>query len=171
SEVSATPAYAGYEGEALVRSSFLRHFDPRGTDTGRPRRSRIYPAAGLAVPTGSPEQLSAVDRRIREQVLADATLRVRLRVGTHEGAPTLESGSTLTLSTESGTLTATLPRTLVSVDSTSKPETWLPVRGFHVKVKRGAYRTAIRRLVASFLQRALRDALGPVYARASLIQR
>jgi hypothetical protein len=157
SALRASTAYSDYEAQPLVRSSFFRHFDPRGMDTGRPRRSRIYPAEGLGVVTAAaPAQ---IDERLREELLADGLLRVRLRVGSHNGLATLESGSTLTLTTASGTLTASLPRTLASADIVGSSAGYVPILGFLDKVEREPYRAAIRRLTARFLESALQDAL------------
>ena len=153
--VSHAPAYAEYGTERFVRSSVVRHFDPRGTDTGRPRRSRTYPASGLAVLTGREALLETVDGQLREDLQADGVLRIRLRIGSHEGHATLESGSTVSLTTAGGTLAASLPRTIVSVDQVGRSEGYLPFRGFLDHLERAPYRRAIRRLVAQFLRDAL----------------
>lgn len=152
--VVASSAYADYGPEPFVRSSYLRHLDPRGTDTGRPRRSRIYAAEGLEVAT-SLEGIDVVDRRIGEQLLSDSVLRVRLRIGSHEGHATLESGSTLTLTTPSGSLTASLDHTILSSDRVAEPSCYVPFRGFLDEVEREPYRAAIRRLARRFALYAL----------------
>ena len=165
--VAEASAYRDYGTERFVRSSVLRHLDPRGTDTGRARRSRTYPASGLAVLTGGDGLLEAVDGKLRAQLSADGVLRIRLRIGSHEGHATLESGSTLTLTTATGALSASLPRTIMSDEHVGRSEGYLPFRGSLDRLDRAAYRAAVRRLVRRFLHDALEGVAEPLHVSAS----
>lgn len=93
SEVSGAMAYGQF---VLAEEQTVRSLDPlaAGSDTGRVKAIELQPVSGLAViDRAEGEALEAVEAKLINELNADVSLRVRIRIGVHHDRATLERGS------------------------------------------------------------------------------
>ncbi len=88
---------------------------PSGSDTGRVKQLTVYSADGLAVIRGAGDvDIETVEAEMLEELSADVILRVRIRVGTYGGHPSLERGSTVWVRSPNVAGNLTSDRSLIS---------------------------------------------------------
>lgn len=161
-QVRQAKAYARYQTTHVAESSFFRHLNPVGTDLGRVRHTKTWPAEGLRVIEGAKEgEPETVDAALLEETRADVVVRARFRVGEFEGKASIESGSVVLVTGRDYMGTMLSSRSLISdgpvVEEDARPlldEGFMPLRGFLYPIDPDRYRAAIGPLFQRYLELA-----------------
>lgn len=90
---------------------------PTGSDTGRPKEVRIYPAAPLRSLRGDSADINAAAARAADALDADYALRVVVRLGADDGYASIERESHITVIPRSGVLEPLGPPRVYAVRS------------------------------------------------------
>jgi hypothetical protein len=154
--VVTTRTYGRLDGSATDKSSAFRLFDPRGSDVGRTNAFEVYPASPLRVlDVDSRTMTTAADRAILAELGADATIRLRLRVGVFHGRASVERNSVLTVGTADGLHRLTSSRSFVSAPLLASPDGYELVAGRAYDVHWPAYRQLVLASLPAYLEPAL----------------
>jgi len=155
SEVSAAAAYQRLKTRAHDDGSVLQEFNLIGSDTGRIKRIVTYPASGLRIVTGAAEgEIEQVELALLNELPADVSLRVHIRVGVYQRRASLERGSIAWVLTRDVVGNLTADRSLLSDDAVATSQRFLPIEGEAYAVDSERYLEAMRLLFPPYISMA-----------------
>ena len=157
--VGGAPAVREYRTENSHDSSWLRYFNPVGTDTGRVAVTKTHPIEGLKVVIGAMDGLAEdVDLKVKRQVRADVVVRARFRVGVHKGVAAVESGSIVFVTADEVHGYLQSHRSLVSATPVVNEDAggFMPFVGTTYVVDTKKFKAAMKQLFPTYLTLARR---------------
>ncbi|MDX2148772.1 MAG: hypothetical protein SFZ23_14760 [Planctomycetota bacterium] len=96
-QVAAAPAYQQIESFTPGAAYPVQFLNVVGSDTGRPKQIKVYPADGLKVVKGNGPRADEIKRSLLKELGADVLASVRLRVGVDSGFASVERESSVRL--------------------------------------------------------------------------
>lgn len=149
---------------------------PAGSDTGRPKQVRVFPAAPLRVLRGDSAVIHDAAARTADALDADYALRVVIRLGADNGYASIERESHITVVPRAGVHDPLGPprvyavRSLLSDGIVSDHETFELLSGTVTTLNPALYRHEIRTLAEPYLSMGIASIAGlapPVTAAAA----
>lgn len=155
-EVTASEAYKRFSTLGTRDSSLTQRINLVGSDTGRTKRVKVYPASGLRIINGARnEDIEDVEADLLLELNADVSLRVHVRVGVFHGHASLERGSTVWVQSRDVIGNLTSDRSLLSEDVVVDEEKFKQLKGQPYIVLGERYHAAIKKLFPSFVAMGL----------------
>ena len=159
-EIRQAPAYQRLETSPRDNGSILQELNLIGSDTGRTKKMIIYPATGLQIVTGADgEDIEDVELDLLDQLHADVSLRVHIRVGVYQDHASIERGSIIWILTRDVVGNSTANRSLLSDNIVVTPRGFAPLQGEVYDVDSHKYLQAIRLLFPVYISMAIEPEL------------
>lgn len=167
-QIAAGASYASIEGLTPGAAYPVEFLNVVGSDTGRPKAIKVYPAQPLKVLPGDPSAMQDHFSRILADTRADVALAVRLRVGVDRGFASVERDSSFVFAwvpptdgtpsdTTLRTGKAVAVRSLLSDDKVTLSENFQPFRGDVNSVDAAKFESALRAVLGPYTELAFRQ--------------
>ncbi|MFG0304859.1 MAG: hypothetical protein ACF8Q5_01455 [Phycisphaerales bacterium JB040] len=174
--VKGTAAYGDFVTAEVDSLGALQQANFMTTDTGTVRAAELRPAPGHLLITGAKGDgsVAGVERAILEELDADVSVRVHLRVGLYRGLASLERGSRVRFVTrEGGRSVVESLRSILGTEQVRARKDFLPVTGDIEQIDGELYLSQLSDMMESYLSMMIweveraRGELGPVSAPGS----
>lgn len=166
SVVAASASYAALGGLAPGAAYPAEFLNVVGSDTGRPKAIKVYPASPLKVLPGDRSAMQQFFSKVLTETNADVALAVRLRVGVDGGFASVERDSSLLFAwvprdapAQPAVRTSKVIalRSLLSDDKVTLSENFRPFRGDVNNVDPARFETALRAILRPYAELAFRQ--------------
>lgn len=155
-EVAGTFAYEDLVRSPIQQSWATHHLNPMGSDAGRVTEFRVYPSWPLRVLHESSDSLiDSAERAVRMELAADATLRLRLRVGIYQGRVSIDQGSEIIIAAAGSRQRIVADRSVVSGRLVAHADEYEFVSGQEYIVDWPEFRRAIHAMLPAYLTAGL----------------
>lgn len=161
--VAASPAFAALVTLTPGEPYAGQFLSPVGSDTGRPKEIRVFPAEGLKILPREAENQTLDLRRVLAETGGELGLIVRVRVGADEGFASIERDSHIRVVTASGEVQGRLTalHSILSDGRIAADESFRLFSGSVTTADAALYREEVQRLAEPFLGMAVAELRGP----------